>query len=186
MRHGPTHVDGLVGWTDVPADLSDTKAISRLNAHLPHDAVIVSSDLTRCITTADCLSDGRERLPHEEELREIHFGDWETKTFSEVSASHPELSKAYWTTPGPVAPPNGESWDQAKRRVSTAVDRLADRFSGRDIIVVAHFAVILTQVQRAANMTPSSAISFKIDNLSVTNIEHMGSAWRVLGVNHKP
>ncbi|HHL22744.1 MAG TPA: histidine phosphatase family protein, partial [Aliiroseovarius sp.] len=23
LRHGPTHAKGLVGWSDVPADLSD-------------------------------------------------------------------------------------------------------------------------------------------------------------------
>jgi broad specificity phosphatase PhoE len=35
VRHGPTHAKGMVGWTDLPADLSDGAALARLNAHLP-------------------------------------------------------------------------------------------------------------------------------------------------------
>ncbi len=186
VRHGPTHRNGLVGWTDVPADLSDTAAIQRLNSHLPADAVVVSSDLLRSIATADAITDRRERLPHAPELREIHFGDWEDLTYSEAEALDAELAHEYWSNPGHIAPPNGESWHQAADRVSKAVDRLAEAHQGSDVIVVAHFGVILTQLQRITGMDPKSAISFKIDNLSVTGLEHMGDAWRVLGVNHKP
>ena len=51
----------MVGWTDLPADLSDLAALTRLNAHLP-DAPVISSDLSRAVTTADALSP-RLRLP---------------------------------------------------------------------------------------------------------------------------
>ncbi len=40
IRHGPTHEKCFVGWRDVPADLSNTAQISRLNAHLPDDALL--------------------------------------------------------------------------------------------------------------------------------------------------
>lgn len=186
VRHGPTHRDGLIGWTDVPADLSDTGAIARLNAALPKDALVISSDLIRCVTTADALSDGRTRLPHDPDLREFNFGAWEEKTFAAVSESDPEISRAYWSDPGDTAPPGGESWNASAARVSMGIDRLLEKHAGRDIVVVAHFGAILTQVQRAAGMTPKAALSFKIDNLSLSTIEHMGKAWRVLGVNHRP
>ncbi|PLS23162.1 histidine phosphatase family protein [Neptunicoccus cionae] len=184
IRHGPTHRDGLIGWTDAPADLSDLEALDRLNTYLPQDAVVVSSDLIRCVATADALATGRKRLPSDPDLRELHFGDWEDRTFKQVAQTHAELSRAYWSDPGPHAPPNGESWDAAAARVSRGVDRLRDAHPDTDIIVVAHFGAILTQVQRAAGMSAKAALSFKIDNLSVTRLEHMGTAWRVLGVNH--
>lgn len=186
VRHGPTHRDGLIGWTDAPADLSDTDQIARLNAHLPKQAMIISSPLIRCVATADAVQQNRTRLPHDPDLREFNFGDWEDRTFSDVSKNDPELSMAYWSDPGPHAPPNGESWDQSAARVSRGIDRLVAAHPDQDIIVVAHFGAILTQVQRASNMAAKSALAFKIDNLSVTRIEQMGSAWRVLGVNHTP
>ena len=186
VRHGPTHREGLIGWTDAPADLSDKISIDRLNAHLPQNAVIISSSLIRCIATADAIQNTRARLPHDPNLRELHFGDWENRTFADVSKTDPDLSMAYWSDPGPHAPPNGESWDIAQARISCSVDRLVADHSGKDIIIVAHFGAILTQLQRATKMPAKSALAFKIDNLSVTLIEHIGSAWRVLGVNHKP
>ncbi|GHA50243.1 phosphoglycerate mutase [Amylibacter ulvae] len=186
VRHGPTHRDGLIGWTDVGADLSDTQALSRLNAHLPSDGIVISSDLQRCVHTADAIGGSRTRLPHRRDLREFHFGDWEEKTFSQVAQSHPDLSYDYWSNPGDIAPPNGESWNQGATRISATVDALIQEHSGQNIIIVAHFGVILTQLQRAANMHAASALGFKIDNLSVTHLEHLGDAWRIMGVNHNP
>lgn len=186
IRHGPTHRKSFVGWSDVEADLSDTAALERLDAHLPDDAVIISSDLIRCIATADAIQGSRERLPHDDQLREFNFGDWELQNFADIAKDDPEISQQYWTTPGDVAPPNGESWNQAYSRVCNAVDRIGKIYQGRNIIAVGHFGVILTQIQRATNMPASSAIGFKIDNLSLTHVEHLGGTdWRVIGVNHK-
>ncbi|MGL6209472.1 MAG: histidine phosphatase family protein, partial [Paracoccaceae bacterium] len=53
VRHGPTHAKTMVGWTDLPADLSDTAALDRLKATLPQGAVTISSDLIRATATAD-------------------------------------------------------------------------------------------------------------------------------------
>mgnify|MGYP001952568708 CR=1 FL=1 len=65
VRHGPTHEKTFVGWRDVPADLSDEAQLARLNAHLPMDALLISSDLQRCTATADVLEQAkRRRLPH--------------------------------------------------------------------------------------------------------------------------
>ena len=65
VRHGPTHAKTLIGWTDLPADLSDQDQIARLDAWLPRDAALVSSDLRRAVATADAIGGGRMRLPHE-------------------------------------------------------------------------------------------------------------------------
>ena len=186
VRHGPTHANSLIGWTDLPADLSDTPALERLNAYLPKEAVVVASDLIRASATADALSDGRERLADVTDLRELNFGAWEGKTAAQVAKSHPELSRDYWSNPGKTAPPNGESWTETQTRVSAFVNRMNADYAGRDIIAVAHFGVILTQLQVAAAMTGKSALAFKIDNLSVTRLDYSPPHWRVLGVNHSP
>jgi len=186
VRHGPTHAKGMIGWTDLPADLSDAAAIERLAAYLPADALVVSSDLLRTIATADAIENDRERLPHASELREIHFGAWEGKTFAEISQDDPEASQAYWSNPGDIAPPGGESWNEAGARIAKFVRRINTAHAGRNIIAVAHFAVILTQLQRASSMTPKSALTFKIDNLSITKLDFLDPEWRVSGVNMLP
>lgn len=183
VRHGPTHSRAFAGWRDIPADLSDTAAIARLNAHLPADALLISSDLIRASATADALGASRQRLPHSTALRELHFGDWDGMTFNEVSTKWPTLSRMYWEEPGTTAPPNGESWDIGAARMNAAVDALVGTHP--DIIIVAHFGTILTQVQRALNISPYEALSYPIDNLSVTHITHDG-AWSCGPINHKP
>lgn len=183
VRHGPTHSRAFAGWRDIPADLSDTAALARLGALLPQDALLVSSDLLRATATADALSQGRQRLPHNPALREFHFGEWDGMTFAEVAARWPDLSRRYWQEPGHICPPNGESWVQAEARVQAATDALIAAHPGRDVVVVAHFGVILTQYQRAAGISPLEALAQPIDNLSLTRLTYDGT-WRVEQVNH--
>ncbi|NIZ61208.1 histidine phosphatase family protein [Sedimentitalea sp. CY04] len=186
VRHGPTHAKCMVGWSDLPADLSDIAALSRLDAYLPQDALVVSSDLSRAIDTADAIQGRRERLPHNPDLREIHFGDWELRTWAEIDAEDPERISAYWERPGDVAPPRGESWNQVCARVNTAIDCLEQAHSGRCLIVVGHFGQILTQVQRSDQLSAEEAFGHRIDNLSVSEISRGPGGWSLGKINHCP
>lgn len=183
VRHGPTHERAFVGHRDVPADLSDTAQIARLSAALPTDALLVSSDLSRSIDTATAIQGNRIRLPHRAGLREFDFGDWDGMVFDDVAAKWPDLSRSYWETPGDIAPPNGESWNSAAMRVAADIDALIAEHPRRDIIVVAHFGAILSQVQRAAGISPHRALAHRIDNYSVTEIQ-MRPTCGVARINH--
>jgi broad specificity phosphatase PhoE len=113
-------------------------------------------------------------------LREIHFGDWELQHFTDIEdQAH---IRQFWEQPGSIAPPNGESWDTVCARVHAAMDRL---LGPPDVIIVAHFGVILTQVQRALGIGGYAAFSHKIDNLSVTEITYAGT-WSAGRINHIP
>ncbi len=176
----------MVGWSDLPADLSDREAIERLHDHLPSAAVVVSSDLSRAADTASAIQGTRLRLPHRRGLREINFGSWELRPFAEIEAEDPELAFTYWDNPGDVRPPDGESWNEVCARVNTTIDSLIADHNGQDLIVVAHFGVILTQVQRALDVDAQQAFSHRIDNLSVTEITRYGDVWSVERINHCP
>jgi alpha-ribazole phosphatase len=181
VRHGPTHAKAMIGWTDLPADLSDTAAIARLAAHLPQGAPVISSDLARAITTADALGP-RPRLPHDPALREMHFGQWETRNFADIEAESPALIRAFWDQPGDVRPPGGESWNDLASRTQVALDRLHG--TAPDIIVVAHFGPILAALQRAENLSAEAVFAHRIDNLSVTCLTLTPP--QVHAVNHCP
>ena len=186
VRHGPTHAKTMVGWSDLPADLSDLDVLARLQAYLPPSALLVSSDLTRAVDTATAIQANRQRLPHHPDLREIHFGQWELKSFSQIEAEDPERAFAYWDTPGDVRPPGGESWNQVRGRVDAAIDLLIANHPGADIVVVAHFGVILTQLQRALSLDAQQTFAHRIDNLSVSEIAFEKGAWAVGRINHCP
>ena len=184
VRHGPTHAKAMVGWSDIAADLSDTAQIARLSAHLPADALVISSDLIRATATADAVAGTRDRLSHDSDLREIHFGAWEMQGFDTIPDQ--DHLRSFWEQPGDVRPPGGESWHEVVARVDRGVARLIAAHPGRDIIAVAHFGAILTQVQQALQVGAYEAFSHRIDNLSVTELHWDGARWHAEGINHIP
>ncbi|MDZ4096338.1 MAG: histidine phosphatase family protein [Paracoccaceae bacterium] len=186
VRHGPTHAKTMVGWSDLPADLSDTAAIARLSAYLPQDALIVSSDLVRAVATADALQGPRQRLPHDPALRELNFGAWELRSHARIEAETPDHIRAFWDSPGDIAPPEGESWNNLAMRLHRATDALLATHPGRDIVIVAHFGPILAALQRAAGLHTEQAFAHRIEPLSVTETRFGPDGWRVGRINHQP
>lgn len=185
VRHGPTHQKAFTGWRDVPADLSATDKIARLHSYLPKDAALVSSDLMRARDTADAIGAGRSRLADDPDLRELNFGVWDGLRFEAVSQMHPELSRAYWETPGDIKPPEGESWNELHARLSPKVQALHDG-PHEDVVIVAHMGVIMSQLERALNVTAYKAMSHQIEPLSVTRIDITPKGWRAGAINHQP
>lgn len=189
VRHGPTHAKCFVGWTDLPADLSDHTTISRLEAALP-DAPVVSSDLSRAVETANRLQAHRPRLPHDPRLRETNFGAWEGLTWDEVCARDPELTRPYFEAPGDTCAPQGESWNMLGARVFEAVSAHMNAQPARDLIVVAHMGVIMSLIHKALNGPASQATAYEIAPLSLTVIHCDGQPahgeWHLERVNHFP
>lgn len=185
VRHGPTHAKAAIGWTDLPADLSDTSRLDGLKAMVPDDAVCLSSDLSRARDTLGAIRQARPQLAEDPRLREFNFGTWEGLGFDEIARRDPDRSRAYWQEPGDAAPPEGESWNDLSSRVGTVID--AHNGSHRNILAVAHFGVILTAVARAGNLDPRAAFRFKVDPLSVTALTwHGDDVWTIHRVNHLP
>lgn len=184
IRHAPTHAKTMVGWSDLPADLSDKTRLVRLSEYLPENALVISSDLQRARATADHIAGARTRLPDDPGLREIHFGRWELQSFDTVPEQ--DQLRAYWETPGEIRAPAGESWNDITARVNGSVERLRLENPGRDIAVVAHFGAILTQVQRALKISAYEAFAHRIDNLSVTELAWKSGSWQPEMINHIP
>ena len=184
VRHGPTHEKAMTGWRDVPADLSDRAALDRLSAYLPDAGVVVSSDLSRAIATADAVAGERSRLPHDPDLREIDFGAWDGLHHTQVSARDPVLSRRFWEEPGALSAPEGESWDDVTRRVGAAIDRIVAHHRPAHLIVVAHMGAIMSQIPRATRETAVQSMAHRIDPLGVTDMTLTPAGWRIGRINH--
>ena len=185
VRHGPTHQTAMTGWRDVAADLSDTAAIARLATCLPQAATLVASDLLRARTTADAIQQGQTRLPDRPSLREFDYGEWDAMTWQDIAARWPDLSRAYWETPGDTAPPGGECWHDGATRMSADIDHLL-RPAPAELIVVAHMGVILTQLARALQVSPAQVLAQRIDPLSVSVVTVSPAGWVAGPINHCP
>ena len=104
---------------------------------------VICSPLQRCRLFAEQLS-SRRNIPLGvfEELREIHFGDWEGVLRVEVQRTHGTQLSTFWRDPVAGAPPNGEPYLEFHERVATCLQQLLAQHAGEHLLVVSHGAVM--------------------------------------------
>jgi alpha-ribazole phosphatase len=194
VRHAPVdNPEGRIyGASDKPANTSNRIAFEALARHLPGDAVTITSHLQRTTQTLDAIRDAGLALPKpiiDARLGEQDFGDWVGLTYDEARAKYGEAYERFWLAPVTERAPNGESFLDLLARVQAAITDLTDRFSGRDIVCVAHGGTIRAAIAIALGAPPEHAIRFATDNLSTTLIDWLHpepgfeGGWRVRGTN---
>ncbi len=156
LRHGITKENEekrYIGFTDVPLMEREMLRLKRLSVFFDQNAdFIVSSDLIRCRQTRAIVF-GNMTIPVYEmsEWREIHFGDWEGKTFAELKEI--KEYQMWLQSPFSVAPPNGESYVEFQTRMEAALARtieLAQHLRACHVIVVTHGGPIRYVLERYA------------------------------------
>lgn len=192
VRHAPVTTDNgrIYGQRDLPADCSDTAVFESLARTLPQDAVWVASNLSRTHQTAAAVHAATGHAPdisHHPELAEQHFGDWQGQDRQEVFSRYAPGHR-FWLAPAEYRPPGGESFADLMTRVTAHIETLTDLHRGQDIVAVAHGGTIRAALGHALALDPHAAIAFKIDNCSVTRLDHLRLedatvAWRVSFVN---
>lgn len=184
VRHAPSAgIPGIIhGQDDVDADLSDQAAIDARRATLPEDAVWLTSGLPRTVQTATALGGTDCRaVPG---LMEQDFGEWNGKRWDDL---RDDTAREFWQNFATQAPPGGESFVHMMDRVSDAIAELSLEYEGKDIIAVTHSGTIRTALSMALDLFAKSALTFQLNNLSLTEIENIPDddlrVWCVHGIN---
>ena len=104
---------------------------------------IYSSDLKRATVGARLIAAHHNVPVHFlQELREMHFGNWEGMTLSEIRTGFPEeLAKRQEDIVHYEAPGNGESVSALSDRIMEAFEKILSRHESGNIAIVAHGAV---------------------------------------------
>ncbi len=202
VRHAP--VPGapgrIFGQQDVACDVSDAAAFRGLAEILPDDGCWVLTPLSRTRQTMVTLGEamveaGRKPPPPpivEPEFAEQHFGAWQGLTWAAMQDHDPVAHAAFWADPTHSAPPGGESFAALMIRTAAAIERLCQRWGGRDIVAIAHGGTIRAAVAHALGLAPPVAMAIVVDNLSLTRLTLVpggvlsqggGVAWRIESVN---
>jgi alpha-ribazole phosphatase len=170
------------------AAVTGRAALAALAATLPPEALWLTSPLARAIATADALRAVRPELAGErvveDALAEQDFGHWQDRPYDEVWDT--EDGRRFWDAPATNRPPGGESFTDVMARVSDAIGRWTKQAAVRDVVAVCHAGPIRAALCQARVATPEAALGYEIDNLSLTRIDHLGTAavgWRVGFVN---
>ncbi len=201
VRHAPVvDADPMVrisGQLDVDANVDGAKskqAFKWLAQTLPQDSVWLTTNLIRTQQTADAIVNAgivSGKMQTVSDLAEQDFGRWAGMTWAELGTLESGTSAGFWAAPATTAPPGGESFKDLINRVSPAIERLNEQYAGRNIICVAHAGTIRAALALALGLDPEKALSFNVDNLSLSRIDHIesglklkrGGHWRVAGVN---
>jgi alpha-ribazole phosphatase len=198
IRHAPVTVNQgcCYGQTDLPCDVGDQPAFAALAPMVPQGAVWIASPLQRTAMTATALLAAGAAPPDramavEPALIEQNFGAWQGVKYSVLHARRGDEWQRFWLAPAYETPPGGESFATLTARVQPAIERLNEEHRGRDIVSFSHGGTIRAALGLALHLEPEHSLTFAIDNLSLTRIEHFpdpGGApgWRVVTVNLPP
>jgi len=163
LRHGETPLSAerrFAGRGDIP--LTETgklqaKAAAQRLAARGGVELIVSSPLRRARLTADAVAASTGApVEVDDGWIETDFGEWEGLSYAEAMERWPEEVTA-WMNDTSIAPPGGESFAAAGRRVLAALDRLLDRAEPGRVVVVSHVTPMKT-VLRHALLAPPAAL----------------------------
>lgn len=185
LRHAPVPGHpGMIHGRGARVSLHDAAIIERWRALLPTRAVWLASDLPRAIETAHAL--GRDPEAKLAELAEQDFGAWTGHDHDALWASGDPVYRRFWDAPADTAPPDGESFAACAARVAAAIHSLCDRHAGQDVVAVAHAGTIRAALALALGLPAAAALAFSVEPWSLTRIDRVESAWRVLRVNVLP
>ncbi|WP_246178994.1 bifunctional RNase H/acid phosphatase [Actinomadura decatromicini] len=176
LRHGETPLSvekRFAGTTDAPLTergRAQARAAALALKGRGLDA-IVTSPLARCRdTAAEVAAATGLDVRVEDGLREAAFGEWEGLTFAEAGAGWPGELKAWLASPD-AAPPGGESFAHAARRVRTALDKLKVRYRERTVLVVSHVTPIKLLVADALGAPLPALYRMHLDVGSLSSID---------------
>ena len=155
IRHGETEwnqTGRFQGHSDVPLSKTgrvQAEALGR-NLAIDHVDAIYASDLTRAIETAAPLA-ARFSLTVTPDplLRELNFGAWEGRSFSDVNAENPDAMKQFYNDPERADIPNSEPFPDFQKRVAGRVREIAAEQRGKRVVIVSHGAsirILLTDI----------------------------------------
>jgi broad specificity phosphatase PhoE len=142
IRHAETDMTGrFCGHSDPELNLQGRQQLAGVLDRLSECAIrrIYTSDLRRARETAEAIAShygiGFEVRPG---LREIHFGQWEGLSWSEIEACDPVLAKIWAERYPNSTAPGGESLQQFERRVRAESGFLFAAAKECPIAVVSH------------------------------------------------
>jgi broad specificity phosphatase PhoE len=122
------------GWFDVELSELGIKQSKELPNQIGDKEfdVVFCSDLKRAVDSANISFKDKFKIIKDKRLRECNYGDYNAKPSKEVEP----LQEKSITKPFP----NGESYEDVKKRIAGFLNFLKDQYNGKHIAIVAHKA----------------------------------------------
>jgi alpha-ribazole phosphatase len=189
VRHGEIERDDelprYIGQLDVPLSDEGRRQARELARCLSGAALggIYCSDLSRSLETAEQVGLGTSApVLARADLREVSLGEWEGRSFREISAGFPEQFRARGRDLGGFRPPGGESFLDLSQRVVRAFHEILSSTSG-DLLVVGHAGVNRLLLCHLLGMLPANLFRLGQEYACANVVRCQGTSYQVKVVN---
>lgn len=183
VRHGETEWNiamRLQGKQDSPLTENgylQVEMVTRALRNKTFDAII-SSDLGRAIDTANIINRYHNKnVIFNENLRERNFGVMEGLTREEIKERFKEVFDGYMLRKEHYEIPEGESLVAFYNRVSGEINKIAEEYSGENILIIAHGGVLDCMMRMIFNIPLSSRRAFSIYNAAINTFSYSNKKW---------
>jgi broad specificity phosphatase PhoE len=183
VRHGETAANNrniVQGQSDIPLNETGLAQAARLAERLQtvsFDAVY-SSDLDRAMRTARIIAPGLEPIPSPA-LREWDLGDWVGRPFDEVKRLYPDEVDGFLHDREELQITGGESKREAYGRIDRLLDELAEKESGKRLLLVTHCGVIRAMLKHVLGGPASLPRQPQVGNASFSRLLHANGCWQL-------
>lgn len=188
VRHGETDAAGrfVTGWkTGFHLNETGKLQVRRLAQSLSGLTMqaIYTSPLERAVETAEMIGQSLGLSPvTRDDLGESRFGEWEGKTFVELSQDPRWAS--FNTTRSLVRAPGGELMLEAQTRMVRAIENLRDRHPNETVAVVSHLDPLRSLIAHCLGIPLDLLLRFEMNPGSVSIVRYFDDQPRVLCINH--
>jgi 2,3-bisphosphoglycerate-dependent phosphoglycerate mutase len=189
VRHGETawNVDTRIqGQLDIALNDKGRWQAQRVGQALADETLdaIYSSDLSRAHATAQAIADHAAHpltVQTHTDLRERSFGKFEGHTHAAINAQWPHAAHLWRTRDPDFAPEGGESPVQVMARVARAVNTIAARHMGQQIVLVAHGGVMDMLYRLATRQPVDAARTWELGNAAINRLLWTPDALTLVG-----
>lgn len=189
MRHGQTswNQEGKYqGHSDISLNERGIKQGNLVAKRLAKEKIsaIYSSDLLRAQQTAKAIAEYHGlSVITKPEFREINFGIWEGLTYQEIMVDWSEILTAMYSKPGEIGPPQGESFQVVKQRVTRALQECVKEHQEQTIVLVSHGGTMRVLLCAALGIGLDKMWSMRQDSSAINIIEYIDNRAVVSLVN---
>lgn len=147
-------------------------------------ATIWSSDLRRATETAEAVA-GHFGMHYSTSprLREMHFGEWEGLSWSEVESRYPKDARAWIENFPHHRPPGGEAFSELQTRVIDELQSLAKGSKRGYTLAVTHAGFIRVAIAWVLGMADERISSIELNHGAITVLVNIRSHWSLAAMN---
>ncbi len=173
LRHGESEGGDIFrGITDVSLSEDGWQQMLVASGDIEGWQKIVTSPMKRCLVFAEHISREQD-IEHSvcHDLREVSFGDWDGKLFSDVSEQHIELFNAFWQDPINNTPPNAEPILDFCERVSRVFWAEVEMAKGKHVLMVVHGGVIRAVLREVLQCDFNALMRYEVPYACLSRIK---------------